>query len=96
VGQLFNEQRIEMLGVQNIVQTGSSGGPLISPDDDQKSFMGIGKHSFDPEFCCPGKGIDYSNRVRVTSGAACSWSNVHHSRQSHYDSYVFAIYSPEI
>ena len=41
VGMLFNERRIEILGVQNIIQNGSSGGPLISSDD-PNAFIGIG------------------------------------------------------
>ena len=34
-----------MIGVQNIVTPGSSGGPLISIDDDDNRFMGLGMHS---------------------------------------------------
>jgi hypothetical protein len=31
-----------MIGVQNLVNGGSSGGPLIWDNDDDGSFMGIG------------------------------------------------------
>jgi hypothetical protein len=54
VGALFNEERIEMIGVQNIVNGGSSGGPLISLNDDHGSFMGIGVLIYDRanDSCC--------------------------------------------
>lgn len=34
-----------MIGVQNIVTPGSSGGPLISIDDEDGRFMGLGVRS---------------------------------------------------
>jgi len=47
VGQLFGEDRIELIGAQNVVNLGSSGGPLISIDDDDGRFIGIGTYLFD-------------------------------------------------
>jgi hypothetical protein len=42
IGRLFDETQIEMIGVQNFGNGGSSGGPLISASDDLGAFMGIG------------------------------------------------------
>jgi hypothetical protein len=41
IGALFGEPRIEMIGIQNVTGRGSSGGPLISIDDDHSRFMGL-------------------------------------------------------
>lgn len=46
IGALFGEPRIEMIGVQNVTGRGSSGGPLISIDDEHGRFMGLCSPSF--------------------------------------------------
>ena len=41
-GVLFDKETSEAIGVQNVVNGGNSGGPLISMDDEPGTFMGIG------------------------------------------------------
>lgn len=50
IGVLFGEPQIEMIGVQNVVNAGVSGAPLISASDDPESFMGIGNNFLECEF----------------------------------------------
>ena len=41
-GVLFGQETSEVIGVQNVINRGHSGGPLISMDDEPGTFMGIG------------------------------------------------------
>jgi hypothetical protein len=63
-----------MIGVQNLVNGGSSGGPLIWDDDDDGSFLGIGmslayvpmssRCEWDAWWCCTGIDLYYRRPSR--------------------------------
>jgi hypothetical protein len=48
-GVLFGQETSEAIGVQNVINMGTSGGPLISMYDEPGRFMGIGIYHHQPQ-----------------------------------------------
>jgi len=90
-GVLFNQETSEFIGVQNVVNHGSSGGPLISMDDEPGTFMGIGICHHQPQLMRFSVMLYYMSRYQGSFG-----NTLHLCRSSYGHRKLLAIRSTKL